>query len=35
MSCGFLGSPDPNPKYEAGLAMKSGDFVMVHGRYIG
>jgi predicted SnoaL-like aldol condensation-catalyzing enzyme len=32
---GFIGSPDPNPKYEAGLAMESGDYVMVHGRYTG
>jgi predicted SnoaL-like aldol condensation-catalyzing enzyme len=32
---GFVSNPDPNPKYEAGLAMESGDLVMVHGRYTG
>ncbi|MFY3001873.1 nuclear transport factor 2 family protein [Achromobacter xylosoxidans] len=30
---GFIGSPDPSPTYEAGVAMEDGDLVMVHGRY--
>lgn len=32
---GFISSGKPSPKYEAGIAMESGDFVMVHGRYTG
>jgi predicted SnoaL-like aldol condensation-catalyzing enzyme len=31
----LLSTPMPNFKYEMGLAMEEGDFVMVHGRYTG
>ena len=30
---GFITSDAPTPSYEPGLAMESGDYVMVHGRY--
>ncbi len=32
---GFIGSADPSLSYEPGLAMESGDKVMIHGRYAG
>jgi predicted SnoaL-like aldol condensation-catalyzing enzyme len=31
----LLSTPIPNFKYELGLAIEEGDFVMVHGRYTG